>query len=102
MTIRNENEDFKQFIGGYFHQDCDADSPDEVVQDFMRNEPSAYVVGVVKAIDKILSRNLSKENLYVFLREAGLELTEAAIGGDSKAWLIHIRKMMIDHLLTKE
>jgi hypothetical protein len=84
------------FFGGYFHQDWDLDARnyDEVLEMFVKHNPSNEVANVVKELDALLAMGLSDLELRKALTEDLLCCYIPPCEEDLKKWLILVRNTL--------
>lgn len=60
-----------QFLSAYFHQDwhLDTNSADEVIQDYLENEPPITIQQTSQELDSLLQQNLDNSTLSTLLTD---------------------------------
>jgi len=101
--IKSKFENLVNFFGGYFHQDWDLDAQnyDEVLEMFVKQNPSNEVANVVKELDALLAMDLSNLELRKALTEDLLCCYIPPCEGALKEWLILIRNKLIKLISIK-
>jgi hypothetical protein len=94
-TKQNDNETLKKFFSAYFHQDWEyeADTPSEVVLDFLHDATAASVVRLRNAILSYVEDNeiIEEEALDT---EFGCEYLPSSEGLTPKEWLLSIAELL--------
>ncbi len=84
------------FLGAYFHQDwmLDHDSPEAVVDDYVRSESEATVARLRDELDALLARAPEEAELSALLHDCGCEYDPARDGVGYRDWLRSVRERL--------